>query len=100
MTAEMEDSPYIYGIRYYIEKWDKPRPENPDDVEVVPGIVLNKGSDFGYTDVLFIASILLSEDCKEIDSIALFDSIGGAKPHPGVLKAVRDQINHYLEHHT
>jgi len=93
----------VYGTRYSVEKWDKPVPQDEWDTSqrVMPGIRTMEG-DYGYTDILLAASILMKEEdgVSTIDSIMLFDtqSMSG-QPPKWLLKAVRDQINHYLEHH-
>lgn len=84
----------IYKIRYSVEPWNKPVPVATR--EVVPGIRTAKG-DYGYTDVLFLASVMLDED-GEIGSVLLLES-GRGSPSRKLLEVIRDQINHHLEHH-
>lgn len=79
----------VYEIRYRVEPWGKPTEEMGEQVR--PGIRVTE--EWGYTDRLFAASIL------ENGSIILLDSKYGAEPDREVLEAVRDAINHHLEHH-
>lgn len=92
--------PHSYKVRYSVEPWDRPRPADGEFVRMANGVTASPNN-FGYTDVLFLASILLKED-GEIGSILLLDSSakGGLGCNPKVLRAVRDMIDHHLEHHT
>jgi len=85
-----------YKLRYRIEPWDGP-PEGPTKNTVVPGVKV--AEDYGYTDRLFLASIILDADGNAA-SVLLLDSVDKTSPGREVLELVRDQINHHLEHHT
>jgi hypothetical protein len=86
----------IYKVRYSVEGWNKPM-EGKIKREAMPGVSVAKGS-YGYTDTLFLASII-RDDKGEIGSILLLESDRG-HPSREVLEAVRDQIEHHLETHT
>jgi len=85
-----------YAVRYLVEQWNKPRPEGGKKVR--DGIVLSDDN-HGYADAVFVASVMKTDD-GEIGSILLLDSDNGHLPSRTMLEAVRDQINHHLEHHT
>lgn len=86
----------VYKVRYHIDhEWNKP----PEEVctSVRPGISLVDGK-YGYTDILFVASIMLNEN-GEYGSILLLDTESCGHPSRKMLEAIRDQIEHNLEHH-
>lgn len=88
----------VYKVRYYVEQWGK-EPAEETTKTGVPGVRV-AGPNFGYTDILFVASIIQDDD-GNLASILLLDSDSKVLPGPSrkVLEAVRDQINHQLEHH-
>lgn len=93
----MEDQ--IFKVRYSVEPWNKPVPNIENSKLESPGI-RTVSDKYGYTDVLFLASCLQDDD-GNIDSILILSSEDSSKPRPSreLLEAVRDQINHHLEHH-
>lgn len=88
-------SEQIYKVRFFAEPWNKPKASKVR--EVMPGVSVCEDN-FGYTDVLFAASILHDEKGK-ISSILLMSSEDGPVSRK-VLEAVRDQIDHHLTYHT
>jgi hypothetical protein len=86
-----------YKIRYLIEPWGKPR--DVPTREVTPGVRVAIGSNYGYTDLLFVVSVIMTDE-GEVGSVLLMDSENGLNPSRKVLEMVRDQINHHLEHHV
>ena len=90
--------PKTYRTRYLIEEWNKPPDVSPTPTPV-SGVSVSS-NDFGYTDDLFFASILRKEN-GEIGSILLLSSEGNehGKPSKEMLLAVRDMIDHQLQHH-
>src|SRR5690242_17106329 len=97
MSRPRDDRPRTYAVRYCHEDWNKPVPADNLYRQVRPGIRVSS-TDYGYTDVLFAASVLLDE-AGEYSSILLLSSEGGEKPSRKLLEAVREQIDHYLECH-
>lgn len=79
-----------YKIRYSVESWNKP--VEGESVQKRPGIRVNN-TDYGYTDQLFLVSIVG-------ESVLMLDSLSGGPPMRETLLMVRDQIDHYLEHHA
>lgn len=79
----------VYKLRYKTEVWGKIPEEIGEQAQ--PGIRVTEN--WGYTDHLFVASILSG------GSILLMDSQDGISPSRDVLEAVRDAINHHLEYH-
>lgn len=89
----------LYKIRYFIEDWNKPIPpeEKKKTVKVMPGVSVS-GSNLGYADALFIASIVRDDDGKA--SVLLLDSDSqSGRPSKEMLVDIRDQIDHQLKHH-
>lgn len=91
----MSDPNRVYGVRYYVEHWGKPR--EGVGKKVVDGISVSVNN-HGYTDELFLASILNKKDGGK--SVLLMDSVNGIEPSREMLELVRDHISHHLEHHT
>jgi hypothetical protein len=87
-----------YKVRYLVEPWNKPPPENLGE-RVAPGIRVSNDN-YGYTDVLFVGSVLLDGD-GSYSSVALTSSeqTGTGMPSRKLLEAIKDQIEHMLEHH-
>lgn len=86
----------IYKIRYSIELWNKP----PDQefIQVRKNVRVTK-TDYGYTDELFLASILKNED-GSVDSVLLLDSEDGPNITKSKLLLIRDAIDHHLKNHV
>jgi len=82
----------LYRVRYLVEPWNKPRPRDDEEIKVRDGIILLKDSKFGYTDELFIVSML------DGGSYALFSTDGHIPPTKESLLKVKGYIEHYLEH--
>lgn len=91
-------SDHAYKVRYSIEPWNKPVPPREIGAEFAPGITKSK-TDFGYTDILFIGSVLVDEE-GEYSSIMLMSSEGNLIPSRKLLEAIKGQIEHMLEHHV
>ena len=85
-----------YAIRYSVEPWNKVIPAALGR-SVAPGVRMT-GTNYGYTDAIFLASIIKTEDGK-IDSIVLMDSESGAYPSRDMLLVIKAQIEHHLECH-
>lgn len=85
-----------YAIRYFVQEWNKPVPKDFVGEEVIDGVTMSK-SDFGYTDQLVIISIIDDEESK---SFLICDSKEQGPPSRETLIAIREAINHQLEHHT
>lgn len=84
-----------YAVRYSVEPWNKPVPSSAKGPRARPGITVST-NDYGYTDLLFLASIL------EDGSVLLLSSEqrDEGRPSRALLERIRDQINHQLEHHA
>lgn len=85
-----------YAIRYLVEPWGK-HPENFGE-EIAPGI-RPSNDNFGYTDSLFVASIVRNDD-GVAESILLMDSDTMGPPSPEMVKLIRDACDHYLDAHA
>lgn len=82
-----------YKVRYLVEPWSAPRTE--EVVEVMPGIQVSK-SNYGYTDRLFLASIIDEGDGLDV---MFLDTEDGPYPSREILELIKDRIDHYLECH-
>lgn len=94
-----------YAVRYMVETWDKP-PQKDDTkgtvrLETREGVELPirvSNSDYGYADRLFVASVVMSGSRP---NVLLLDSTQGEENlSREFLEMIRDQIEHYLEHHV
>ena len=85
----MSESVKKYAIRYFVEPWDKPP---PSDADLVMAGVRASPDNYGYTDSLFLASIIKNVD-GSVESVLLMDSDNGPNPSEQMLRLVRDQIN-------
>ena len=92
MSADEE--PRKYQLRYSVEEWNRPAESKLNRVR--PGISVSQDK-YGYTDIIFVASILVDED-GDLD-ILLMDSTSEIPCSRKILLMVRDQIDHYLEKH-
>lgn len=89
-----------YAIRYLVDGWNKPVPAKDANGEHVCDGVRISNSNYGYTDTLLVCSVIRDDVTNEIVSIFFADSdsmVG--KPSRELMTAIRDEINHYLEHH-
>jgi hypothetical protein len=87
-----------YAIRYRVEDWNKPR-ENVEEKPIRPGIIVSK-DDYGYTDRLFLASIIYGDGEDREPSVMLLDSVDGPTPSKEILELIKGTIEHYLKHHV
>lgn len=83
-----------YKIRYLIEAWDKPAPLDSSK-PVMPGVRVS-GNDYGYTDDLFVVSIV---DLGERESFLILSSSEGGPPGREMVEKIIDCLQHYLEEH-
>ncbi len=84
-----------YAVRYEVEPWGKP--VRVPTANVQPGVRVTSDNS-GYCDLLFVGSVLLN-DAEEIASVLLLSSESDGLSRR-LLEAVRDQIDHHLEHHA
>jgi hypothetical protein len=90
----MAKKTYRYRLRYSVEggKFVPPADRTP----IIEGRLSRSPDKYGYTDTLFVASIVNGS----VLLVAQEEGIDGVSaPSPGILRMVRDQINHYLETH-
>ena len=84
-----------YKIRYSVESWGKPSIE--PSRRVVRGLRITK-SRFGYTDRLFLMSILNDEN-GNVESAVMLDSETGPRLTPKIIELVQRQLDHYEKEH-
>lgn len=90
----------VYHLRYTIENWDKPIPDETETQETdVEGIILSKGN-AGYADDLFVVSLIRDTETGKIDSVLLMDTITGTNPSVEMLEMIKERIEHHLKHHS
>lgn len=83
-----------FKIRYSVKPWGKP-PREPSK-RVVKGIRVTKSS-FGYTDRLFLVSMIYEEN--RLDSILMADTETGLNLTQSIIDIVREALDHYQEKH-
>ena len=85
-----------FKVRYMVEPWGKPKEGTFRRVH--PNIQVSEDK-YGYTDILFVGSIILDEKGK-ISSILLMDSETGSQVSREVLEAILYQVDHQLRKHA
>jgi hypothetical protein len=89
-------NPRKYRVRYKVQLWNKPVVS--ETRQGPPGVKVSK-DDYGYTDEILVVSILKDGEGKTT-SMAFFDSVScNGQPPREMMEEIRDQIDHYLEHH-
>ena len=94
-----------YQIRYSVEGAENSPDgkgfERDSATRISDGLSVSH-TDYGYSDDLFVASVL-RDDAGEIDSVLLLGTDRGTPTGPKIsrelLMAVKEQIDHYIEHH-
>ena len=84
-----------YKIRYSVKPWGKPPIEQTR--RVANGVRIT-ASPFGYTDRLFLMSIINDKNGK-IESVLMLDSETGPNLTPEIIELVRRQLDHYEKEH-
>ncbi len=87
-----------YKIRYLVESWNKPPAGEDRGGPKVRSNVTVSRSDHGYTDDIFLASIVRDEN-GDVESVLLLDS-DGPNPSREILELVKRQNEHHLANHT
>jgi hypothetical protein len=87
-----------YSIRYLVQPWNKTIPQRDGAGKQVRPNVTVSNTDYGYTDRLFIISIL--DEGTEDESLLLLDSKDGPDMTREYLEKLRDAITHHIETHT
>ena len=83
-----------YKIRYSVERWGKPPVDKGTLVR--PGLRVSKT--YGYTDVLFLVSILRDKDGNP-ESVVMTDTETGPALTQEIIDLVRSNLDHYEKEH-
>jgi hypothetical protein len=95
---------HVYRVRFMMDPdWNRPAP-GIEAMERTGPDTLKTSDNYGYADEVVIASLMRDLETGELASVRLCCSEGavapgGEGPSRAALEAVRDHINHYLEHH-
>jgi hypothetical protein len=85
-----------YQIRYMVEPWDKPIPEDTN-LTSMGGVVKRTDTPYGYTDEIILVSVVNQPDGGK--DYKVFSSIDRSyPPSPQCLDLLEQALNHYRGH--
>lgn len=91
-------SNHKYGVRYSVGEWGKEIPKEGREGFTTGGAgVINSNNEYGYTDMLFWASFLFSDDEKEMSIAMGCTQDPTYKPSRDVLMIMKNMIDKYLQ---
>lgn len=76
MSYNYQNEPPTYRVRYFVEEWNKPVPQEDMGGKISEGIRMSK-SNYGYTDTLLLVSIVENEGAA---SVMLLDTSTRGQP--------------------